>query len=84
MERIAAVGTQLKLPAPMQRVHTPVTLRLLQTGKDITLCPVCAKDRMELIKTFIYHNGCLIDAAKLRNRGSPKIKRKKVIHEKST
>lgn len=39
MERIASICSQLKLPAPMQRVHTPIALRmLLQTGKDITLC----------------------------------------------
>ena len=84
MERIAAVCNQLRLPTPIQRVHTPVALRLLlQTGKDITLCPVCGQGRMELVKTFIYHNGCLTDAAKLRNRGSPKIKRKYAVHEKS-
>jgi hypothetical protein len=60
----------------MQREHTPVALRmLLQTGKDITLCPVCKKGRMELVKTLIYHNGCLVDTAQLRNRGSPKTKR---------
>ena len=42
MERIAAVCRQLKLPVPMQRVHTPIALQLLlQTGKDINLCPVC-------------------------------------------
>ncbi len=58
-------------------------LFLLQTGKDITLCPVCGKGKMELIKTFIYHHGCLVNASQLRNRGSPKIKSKKVIHEKS-
>jgi putative transposase/transposase-like zinc-binding protein len=85
MERIVAVCRQLKLPAPMQRVHTPVALRLLlQTGKDITGCPVCGKGRMELIKTFIYHNGALIDIAQLRNRGSPKMKRKYAAHEKTT
>jgi hypothetical protein len=68
----------------MARVHIPVALRLLlQTGKDITLCPVCKKGRMELVKTFIYHNGCLIDVAQLRNRGSPKTKRKYAVHEKT-
>ena len=85
MDRIGAVCSQLKLPAPMQRVHTPVALQLLmQTGNDITLCPVCKKDKMELIKTLICHHGCLVDAAQLRNRGSPKIKRKYAVHEKST
>lgn len=78
MERIGAVCKQLKLPAPMQRVYTPIDLQvLLQTGNDITLCPVCKKGKMELVKTLIYHNGCLVDAAQLRNRGSPKIKVKK-------
>ena len=78
MKRIGAVCSQLQLPAPMQRVHTPVALRLLlQTGNDITLCPVCKKGKMELVKTFICHHGCLVDAALLRNRGSPKIKSKK-------
>ena len=77
MERIGAVCSQLKLPAPMQMVHTPVALRLLlQTGKDITLCPVCKQGKMHLVATFIYHHGCLVDAAQLHNRGSPKIKKK--------
>src|ERR1017187_8478434 len=85
MKRIGAVCSQLQLPAPMQRVHTPVALRLLlQTGKDITLCPVCKHGKMELVATFIYHHGCLVDAAQLRNRGSPKMKRKKISPEKST
>ena len=80
MERIAAVCSQLKLPPPMQRVHTPASLRmLLQTGKDISLCPVCKKGHMELVKTLIYHNGSLIDAAQLHNRGSPKTKRKYAV-----
>jgi hypothetical protein len=84
MGRIASVCKQLKLPAPMQRIYTPVALRLLlQTGNDITLCPVCKKGRMELVKTLIYHHGCLVDAAQLRNRGSPKTKRKYTAHEKS-
>jgi hypothetical protein len=78
MKRIEAVCSQLQLPAPMQRVHTPVVLRLLlQTGKDITLCPVCKQGKMELVATFIYHHGSLVDVAQLRNRGSPKIKSKK-------
>lgn len=84
MKRIASVCKQLKLPAPMQRVHTPVALRLLlQTGKDITTCPVCGKGRMQLVKTFIFHNGALIDIALIRNRGSPKIKSKNEINNKN-
>ncbi|MDQ2721538.1 MAG: IS91 family transposase [Bacteroidota bacterium] len=84
MARIAAVCKELKLPAPMQKVYTPVALRLLlQTGRNVIACPVCKKGRMELVKTFIYHNGCLVDAAGLRNRGSPQTKRKYAVHEKS-
>lgn len=55
--------------------------QLLQTGNDITRCPVCGQGRMELVKTFIYHNGGLVDIELLRNRGSPKIKRKNAIRE---
>ena len=74
MERIAAVCKELKLPAPMQKVYTPVALRLLlQTGKDIMACPVCGIGRMMLVKTLINHHGVLQDIKELRNRGSPKI-----------
>ena len=84
IERIASVCKQLKLPAQMQKIYTPVALRLLlQTGKDVTTCPVCGKGRMKLVKIFIYHNGCLVDAAELRNRGSPKIKSKYAINNKN-
>ena len=83
MKRIGAVCRQLQLPALMQRAHTPVALKLLlQTGNDITLCPVCRQGKMKLVATFIYHHGCLADAAQLRNRGSPKIKSKYSVHEK--
>jgi hypothetical protein len=77
MERIAAVCKELKLPAPMQKVYTPVALRLLlQTGRDVMSCPVCSQGRMKLVKTLINHHGVLTDIAQLRNRGSPKIKTK--------
>ena len=77
MERIAAICDELQLPAPMQKVYTPIALRvLLQTGRDIMACPVCGKGRMKHVKTFIYHHGALVDIAQIRNRGSPKIKRK--------
>ena len=84
MSRIETVCRQLQLPTPMPRVHTPVALRLLlQTGNDISKCPVCGQGHMERIKTFIYHNGSLVDIEQLRNRGSPRIKRKKAIPEKT-
>jgi hypothetical protein len=83
-ERIASVCKQLKLPAPMQKIYTPVALRLLlQTGKDVATCPVCGKGRMKLVKTFIFHNGALTDIALIRNRGSPKTKGKYAAGDKS-
>ena len=76
MERIASACQELKLPPPMQKVYTPVALRLLlQSGRDIMACPVCGQGHMKLVKTLINHHGVLIDIAQLRNRGSPKIKR---------
>ena len=85
MARIAAVCTQLRLPAPMPRIRIPAALRLLlQTGKDISRCPVCGQGRMALIKTFIYHNGSMVDVADLPNRGSPQIKRKYATDNKTT
>ena len=84
MERIASVCKQLEMPVPMRKIYTPVALRLLlQTGKDIATCPVCGKGRLKLVKTFIFHNGALTDIALLRNRGSPKIKRKYAVNNKN-
>lgn len=76
MKRIASVCTQLKLPAPMPKVAVPVALRLLiQTGKDITVCPICKTGKLQLIRTMIFHNGALVDVNQLRNRGSPENKK---------
>lgn len=72
-KRMAVVCNQLQLPAPMPKVAIPVALRLLvQAGKDITLCPVCKTGKLQLVQTLIFHNGALVDARLLRNRGSPK------------
>ena len=75
MKRIAEVCRQLQLPTPMPRVAIPATLRLmLQTGKDVTVCPVCRIGKLQLVRTMIFYNGRLIDVLQLRNRGSPRIK----------
>ena len=77
MKRIAGVCEALQLPTPMPRVAIPATLRLLlQTGKDVTVCSVCGKGKLQLVRTMIFHNGGLIDANELRNRGSPRIKKR--------
>jgi|GEM_PF-4846694 len=38
---------------------------------------------MQLVKTFIFHNGALIDIALIRSRCSPKIKSKNEINNKN-
>jgi len=73
MKQIAMVCEQLQLPEPMPWVAIPATVRLqLQTGKDVTVCPVCGKGKLQLVRTLIFHNGSLVDVSQLRNRGSPK------------
>lgn len=77
MKRIAEMCKQLQLPEPMPRVAIPATVRLqLQTGKDVTVCPVCGNGKLQLVRTMIYHNGRLVDVNELRNRGSPGIKKR--------
>jgi len=79
MKRIAMVCEQLQLPEPMPRVAIPATVRLqLQTGKDVTVCPVCGKGKLQLVRTIIFHNGSLVDVSQLRNRGSPRIKKMRI------
>ena len=76
MKRIAEVCRQLQLPTPMPRVAIPATVRLmLQTGKDVTVCPECRIGKLQLVRTMIFYNGRLIDVMQLRNRGSPRIKK---------
>ena len=44
----------------MPRVAIPTTVRLmLQTGKDVTVCPVCQIGKLHLVRTMIFHNGRL-------------------------
>ena len=73
-ERLKLLFEQMKLHPAMPKVSISVALRvLIDTGVDITLCPACKAGKMILIQTLIIHNGQLVDAATLRNRGSPNI-----------
>lgn len=45
-----------------------------QKVDEMNVSPVCGKERMKIVKTFIFHNGALVDIAQLGNKGSPKIK----------
>jgi hypothetical protein len=70
-QRLANITTQLALPprpAPVQ-VST-ATLALLRFGTDITQCPRCKQGKLQLVATYIYYNGSLVNIQEL-NKGSP-------------
>ena len=74
-QRIAAIHQQLNLPKPMPKVILPFNLQMLQrTGTDYSVCPKCKEGKMEIVATYLNHNGTLInikDLQKLKNKASP-------------
>ena len=76
-KRIAAIHQQLNLPKPMPKVIIPFSLQMLQrTGKDYTLCPTCKVGTMEIIASYLNHNGRLVNIKdltrnKTKNKASP-------------
>lgn len=71
-ERLQRIHTQLLLPPPPPRVTVPLHIQVMQrTGNDITICPVCKKGKLELMGSYKYINGKMINVNDLRNRGSP-------------
>ena len=72
-ERLQRIHTQLQLPPPPPKVTVPLHIQVMQrTGIDITLCPVCKKGKLELIGSYKFINGKMINVSDLRNRGSPR------------
>ena len=73
--RIAAIHQQLKLPRPMPKVIMPFNLQMLQrTGTDYSICSKCREGKMEIVASYLNHNGTLInikDLQKLKNKASP-------------
>lgn len=70
-QRIAAIHQQLNLPKPMPKVIIPFSLQLLQrTGVDYTLCPICKEGKMEIIDSYLRHNGRLVNIKDLTRRST--------------
>ena len=80
-KRVAAIHEQLKLPQPMPKVIMPFNLQMLQrTGTDYSVCPKCREGKMEIIASYLNHNGTLVNVKdlarqRLKNKSSP-IKRR--------
>jgi hypothetical protein len=76
-KRIAAIHAQLNLPKPMPKVIIPFSLQMLQrTGVDYTCCPKCKTGKMEIVASYLNHNGSLVNIKdlnrrKTKNKSSP-------------
>jgi len=80
--RLAAIHQQLNLPKPMPKVIIPFSLQMLQrTGTDYSVCPKCREGKMEIIASYLNHNGTLVNvkdlaSRRIKNKASPIKKRK--------
>ena len=78
-QRIAAIHQQLNLPQPMPKVTIPFGLQLLQrTGEDYSQCTKCKAGKMQIIASYLRHNGELVNIndltrRKTKNKASPPI-----------
>ena len=76
-KRIAAIHQQLSLPKPMPKVTIPFSLQMLQRkGVDYTCCPKCKTGKMEIVASYLNHNGSLVNIKdlnrrKTKNKSSP-------------
>ena len=71
--RIASILQQLNLPRAMPKIKLSAELFcLINTGKDLSKCPICKTGKLERIATYVNINGRLINILELNNRGSPK------------
>ena len=76
-KRIAAIHKQLNLPKPMPKVTIPFSLQMLQrTGIDYSLWPKCKTGKMEIVASYLNHNGTLVNIkdlkrGKIKNKSSP-------------
>jgi hypothetical protein len=75
-ERLKSICEQLQLSPPPPKVKLPVaTLAAMKYGVDITQCSVCKTGKLELVATYVNvarEGVCLVNAADLHSRGSPK------------
>ena len=78
--RIAAIHQQLNLPKPMPKVSIPFSLQMLQrTGVDYSICPKCKAGKMEIVASYLMHNGKLVNIKDLnrsrtKNKASPSLR----------
>jgi hypothetical protein len=76
-KRIAAIHLQLNLPKPMPKVIIPFSMQMLQrTGIDYSICPKCKTGKMEIVASYLNHNGTLVNIkdlkrGKIKNKSSP-------------
>ena len=76
-QRIAAIHAQLNLPKPMPKVIIPFSLQMLQrTEVDYSCCPKCKTGKMEIVSSYLNHNGSLVNIKdlnrrKIKNKSSP-------------
>ena len=87
--RIAAILLQLKLPKPMPKVIIPFSLQMLQrTGIDYSICPKCKAGKMEIIASYLNHNGILVNIKDVtvratKNKASPPMLKNYLIQEQA-
>ena len=61
----------------MPKVIIPFSLQMLQrTGVDYTCCPKCKTGKMEIVASYLNHNGSLVNIKdlnrrKTKNKSSP-------------
>jgi hypothetical protein len=61
----------------MPKVIIPFSVQMLQrTGIDYSLCPKCKTGKMEIVASYLNHNGTLVNIkslsrGKTKNKSSP-------------
>jgi hypothetical protein len=70
--RLAAIHTQLQLPAPTPKIKIAVALlAAMRYGTNIAQCPHCGTGKLQLRSTWVYYNLKLVNIKELKARGSP-------------
>ena len=70
-------STPENLPKPMPKVTIPFSLQMLQlTGTDYSVCPKYKEGKMEIIASYLNHNGTLVNVKdlarqRIKNKSSP-------------
>ena len=66
---VKSYTAEMMLPNPMPKVIIPFSLQMLQrTGVDYTCCPKCKTGKMEIVASFLNHNGLLVNIKDLNRR----------------